>query len=399
LSRLPAALCLALAAGCTADPPAPTIREVPTPPARAVDPLRELIRNLPAPSPPALDTGRAVACARLSLACVEREYPNKPGDVLASAGDIAAPRAVHPAFFGCFDWHSAVHGHWALVRVLKAFPDLELGAEIRASLDRRLRPEVLARELSHFDSPDNRLFERPYGWGWLLRLQAELETWDDPDGRRFAAALRPLAARLAGLLAGYTGILSVPVRAGTHNNTAFAFTHALDYARAAKDAELERVLVSRSRDYFLGDRDCPGGFEPSGEDFISPCLVEADLMRRVLPGPEFAKWLDGFLPDPAGAALEPLRRPPAVLDPEDPRVGHLIGLSLQRAAAYRGIALALAQADPRRELFERLAALHAERGLRLMDGSGYGGEHWLASFAIYLLTDAGPYPAPGNGPR
>jgi hypothetical protein len=391
-----AALCLAVAAGCTADRtgPAPA-RE---PPESAVDPVGELIRSLPEPALPAFDAGRAADFARLSLACVEREYPTKPADVLAGDHEVLPPRVVHPAFFGCFDWHSAVHGHWALIRALKAFPDLGVAAEIRESLDRRLRPEVLGREAGHFDAPHNRLFERPYGWAWLLRLQAELLTFDDPDARRWAEAIRPLAARLGELLAGYTKILSVPVRAGTHNSTAYAFTHALDYARAAGDSELERILMARSLDYFLADRDCPGGWEPSGEDFISPCLVEADLMRRVLPGVEFAEWLDGFLPDVAAPGLEPLRRPPVVLDPEDPRVGHLIGLSLQRAASYQGIAGALVDEDPRRELFGRLAALHAEHGLRLMDGSGYGGEHWLASFAIYLLTDAGPYSAPGGKP-
>lgn len=392
--RLPAAaLCLALAAGCTADrreAPAPGTQ----PPAEpAGDPLRRLAASLPEAALPALDAGRAAGFARLSLACVEREYPYKPGDVLRGEADVVAPRVAHPAFFGCFDWHSAVHGHWALVRVLKAFPGIDPAGEIRASLDRRLRPEILARETAHFEDPQNRLFERPYGWAWLLRLQAELETWDDADGRRFAEALRPLASRLAELLAGYVRILSVPVRAGTHNSTAYAFTHALDYARAVGDEGLERTLVARARDYFLADRDCPGGYEPSGEDFVSPCLVEADLMRRVLPGPEFAAWLDGFLPDLAAPELEPLRRPPTVLDPEDPRVGHLIGLSLQRAAAFRGIAGALPGSDPRQEVLGRLAALHAEHGLSLMDGSGYGGEHWLASFAVYLLTDAGPYPA------
>ncbi len=399
MTRLPALLCLALAAGCTADRQAPTNAEAKGPEVPSADPLRQLVATLPGPELPAFDAGRAEAFARLSLACVEREYPNKPSDVLADDGDVVASRVSHPAFFGCFDWHSAVHGHWALVRVLKTFPAIEVASDIRAVLDRRLRPEALAREVSRFDEAGNLLFERPYGWAWLLRLQAELLTWNDPDGRRFADALQPLASRLSELFAGYTRILSVPVRAGTHNSTAYAFTHALDYARVAGDAELERILVARSRDYFLADRDCPGGWEPSGEDFVSPCLVEADLMRRVLSGPEFAAWLDGFLPDLAAPSLEPLRRPPAVLDPEDPRVGHLIGLSLQRAASYRGIGGALSEGDPRHELFGRLAALHAEHGLGLMEGSGYGGEHWLASFAIYLLSDAGPYPAAGKETR
>jgi len=394
-----AILVLVAVSGCTAER-----REAPAGAAEAglpaAEPLRELAASLEAPPLPAFDARRAAGLARLSLACVEREYPHKPGVVFAGGDEVLPPREMHPAFFGCFDWHSAVHGHWSLVRVLKLFPESEQAPEIRASLDRRLRPEIIAREVELFDAPHRRLFERPYGWAWLLRLQAELETWDDPDGRRFAEALRPLASRLGSLLVDYARILSVPVRAGTHNSTAYAFTHALDYARAVGDAELERALAARSRDYFLEDRDCPGGWEPSGEDFVSPCLVQADLMRRVLSGEEFAGWLEGFLPDIAAPALEPLRRPPTVLDPEDPRVGHLIGLSLQRAASYLGVAGALPAGDARRDLFEKLAAIHADHGLGLMDVSGYGGEHWLASFAIYLLSGAGPHaPPPARGDR
>jgi hypothetical protein len=315
---------------------------------------------------------------------------------VASGDDtVKPPRELHPAFYGCFDWHSAVHGHWAMVRLLKTFPQFELAREIRAKLDAHFTEEKIRAEVDYYRGEHARLFERPYGWGWLLRLQAELLTWDDPDARRWAGVLAPLATELAGMTRQYLETLSVPVRAGTHHSTAFALTHIHDYAAVAGDAELTGTIERRSRDFFGGDTHCPAAYEPSGEDFISPCLVEADLMRRVLPGDEFSTWLDAFLPALDSAGFAPLRTPPEVRDLKDPKIGHLIGLSFQRAAAYRGIARALSPGDRRREVFERLLAIHRDDGVAKMFDSGYGGEHWLASFAIYLLTDSGPYSQPG----
>jgi len=352
-----------------------------------------LLASLPAPAEWKLDAERAGKLAQLSLACADREYPNKTSDVADGDETVRFPRVLHPAFFGCFDWHSAVHGHWALVRLMKTvgFAD---AAKARAVLDAHFTPEKIASELAYFREPRNKTFERPYGYGWFLRLSAELRTWDDPDAKRWAANIEPLEKEITTAIGRYLETLSVPVRAGTHDSTAYAMIHAHDYATAVGDAALEKVLETRARDFYLEDQACPTAFEPSGEDFISPCLAEADLMRRVLPPAELATWLDRFFPALDAQAFAALRTPPVVKDREDPRIGHLIGLSLQRAAAYRSIASALPESDPRRAVFERLAAIHRDDGLAKMEGSGYGGEHWLASFAIFLLTDAGK-----SGPR
>jgi hypothetical protein len=351
-----------------------------------------LLAGLPEPKPFEFDAARAAEFAKLSLACVAREYPNKPSHVADGDDTVRPPRELHPAFYGCFDWHSAVHGHWAMVRLLKNFPEFALGKEIRAKLDRNLTRENIAAEVEYYRGEYHRLFERPYGWGWLLRLRAELLTWDDADGKRWAEILEPLAAEIAEMTKKYLDTLSVPVRAGTHHSTAFALTHIHDYAAVAGEVELTRVIERRSRDFFGDDERCPAAYEPSGEDFISPCLVEADLMRRVLDRQEFAAWLDRFLPALGSPEFGPLRDPPEVRDLKDAKIGHLIGLSYQRAAAYRGIASALPESDGRRAFFERLAEIHRDDAVDKTFASGYGGEHWLASFAIYLFTDAGPYP-------
>jgi hypothetical protein len=351
-----------------------------------------LLAGLPEPGEMKFDEKRAVEFARLSLGCVDREYPNKPSHVANGDETVRPPRELHPAFFGCFDWHSAVHGHWAMVRLLKTFADFPLEGEIRKVLNDHLTDERITKEIDYYRGKYHALFERPYGWGWLLRLQAELLTWDDPDAKRWAATLGPLAAELSGLTKKYLDTLSVPVRAGTHHSTAYALCHIHDYAAVAGDEQLEQIIERRSRDFYRGDEQCPASYEPSGEDFISPCLVEADLMRRVLEPREFASWLDRFLPALDGPGFAALRSPPEVRDLKDPKIGHLIGLSFQRAASYQGIARALPEGDPRAAFLQRLAAIHRDDGVGKMFDSGYGGEHWLASFAIYLLTDSGPYP-------
>jgi hypothetical protein len=395
--RVAIAVLAAALAGCTggeraADGGAPASPgAAPSPPEYS-----ELLRALPVPAAWSLDADRAGKLAALSLACLEKEYPNKTSDVADGDETVRPPRVLHPAFFGCFDWHSSVHGHWALVRLLKTVGFAESG-KARGILDAHFTPDRIAGELAYFAEPRNKTFERPYGFGWFLRLAAELRTWDDPDAKKWAAAIEPLERHIAQALSAYLDTLSVPVRAGTHDSTAFAMAHAHDYAAAVGDAALLAAVEKRARDFYLGDSACPTGYEPSGEDFISPCLAEADLMRRVLEPAEIAPWLDRFFAELDAPAFAPLRSPAIVKDLEDPRIGHLIGLSLQRAATYRGIAAALPEADPRRAVLERLAAIHRDDGLEKMTASGYGGEHWLASFAIFLLTDAGPYAAP-TGP-
>ena len=343
----------------------------------------------PQPVAAGLAPERAERLAALSLACSHKPWPNKPGHVYHGPGDLLAPERATPAFYGCFDWHSAVHGHWALLRLWRRVDGLASARAIVDLLDADLDPERLQRELAFFQQERNALFERPYGWAWLLRLYAEAAACERPACARWAAALRPLAAHLADRLRAYLDKLSVPVRAGTHPNTAFAMAHALDAARALGDEDFAAALERRARDFFLADRDCPCGYEPSGEDFISPCLAEADLMRRVLPQAAFAAWLEALLPPPDHARFAPLARPPEVRDRHDPRIGHLIGLAFHRAWCFAGLADALPAGHPRRAAYRRLAVRHRDAGLGQMFDSGYGGSHWLASFAIYLLTGSG----------
>ncbi len=345
----------------------------------------------PAPPPksmlPPLSKELASQLVRLSLDCVDRPWPNKPGHILDGEAALRPPSELTPAFFGCFDWHSAVHGHWAMLRVLTRLPDLPEADEIRKKLAAHLTPERIEKERQFFQLERSRTFERPYGIAWLLRLHAELHLSTEPEAKKWEAAVAPLAEVLRERLAQYLVKLTVPVRAGTHDNTAYAMIHALDAARALKYESFEMLLMSRARDFYLSDRTCPAAYEPSGEDFISPCLVEADLLRRVLPPKEFVTFYRRFLPPTSAPEFAKLRSPVAVSDRHDPRIGHLIGLSLQRAAALRGIAQALPQDDPERAALMQIAVRHAHDGLQQMMDSGYGGSHWLASFAIYLLTD------------
>lgn len=347
------------------------------------------MKELPDHQMPKLDQAQVSRFVRLSLDCVDRPYPNKPSHVYDGEETFRPPKEVTPAFYGCFDWHSAVHGHWAMVRVLRQFPQVPEAARIRKALDGHLQPETLRQELEFLKAKRSRTFERPYGWGWLLRLAAELHAWQDDDARRWEEAVRPVASFLAAQTADYLKRLSRPIRAGTHANTAFALVHGLDYARAVDDKGLAKAIEQRSRDFYGADTDCPTAYEPSGEDFISPCLVEADLMRRVLPRAAFVGWLDRFLPPFHSAKFRPMLETVEVRDRHDPRIGHLIGLFLQRAWSMRGVAADLPMGDRRIEVLERAARLHGHEAVKLMFDSGYGGEHWLASFAIYLLTDAG----------
>jgi hypothetical protein len=358
------------------------------PPADTPASLRRLAAGLPEASPHRLDEAQALKLVELSLRCVDQEYPNKPSDVQQSDDELLPPRKLHPAFFGCFDWHSAVHGHWTMVRVLRAFPKLRVAGAIRRALDRHLSPERIAGEVAYFQAEHHKLFERPYGWAWLLRLAAELRDFDDPDARRWAAALEPLERLLVRRTIDYLQRLSLPVRAGTHYSTAFALSHIHDYAALRADNELLGAIERACRRFYLEDHGCPTDYEPSGEDFISPCLAEADLMRRVLPAAAYRRWLDRFLPPLTSPRFEPLLRPPEVRDRRDGKIGHLIGLSMQRAWTMRGVSRALADDDLRGRVLRALADLHRDEALRLMFDSGYGGTHWLASFAIFLLSDA-----------
>jgi len=335
-----------------------------------------------------LDVATADRFAKLALACIDRAYPNKPEHTIDTAADVRSPQEFHPAFFGCFDWHSSVHGHWMLVRLLRLYPELPSAAQIRARLDSHFSAESLADETGYMDRASARSFERPYGWAWTLKLVSELEDWDDPQVKVWRERFRPLENAVVQHLSDYLPKLTNPVRTGVHPNTAFALGQALDYARRMNRKDLESLVASRSREYFGTDRACPFAYEPSGEDFFSPCLEEADLMRRVLPGPEFSRWLSGFWPALLNAK-ETVLSPAVVTDPTDPKLVHLDGLNLTRAWALRGVAGALAPSDSRRAALESLAAVHEKAGLARVSSGNYEGEHWLASFAVYLLSRAG----------
>lgn len=320
--------------------------------------------------------------ARIALAGVRREWPHSFQHLASGPADVQTPRALHPAFYGCYDWHSAVHGHWTLARLLRLFPRIAVAPEIRAALDENLTAANLAAELTYFRAPGRASFERPYGWAWLLALAAELRTGRDADSRRWARAVRPLEDFVAERFCEWLPRQRFPVRAGVHSNTAFALSLALDYARAARKRALEKTVVARSRDYFGADRAAPAAWEPGGEDFLSPALAEADLMRRVLPRAQFIAWWRAFLPElPANLAA-----PADPGDRHDPKSVHLDGLALSRAWALRGIATALPARTPGRAQLLAAADRHALASLARVASGDYLGEHWLASFALYLLS-------------
>ncbi len=333
--------------------------------------------------------GLAARFAKLALECVHREYPNKIAHVLAGDDDVRPPRELTPAFYGCYDWHSSVHGHWLLARLARLHPDAEFAPAARAALDQSLTAENLAAERDYFAPDDRRSFERPYGIAWLLQLATELREWDDATAKRWLAALAPLEALLEERLSDWLTKLTYPIRTGEHSQTAFAFGLFWDWATVAGKAEFRALLEQKIRTFHAGDRDCPLGYEPSGQDFLSPCLAEADLMRRVMPPPEYAHWLAAFLPripfDGGAGWLEVA----IVTDRSDGKLAHLDGLNLSRAWMLEGIAAGLPENDPRRPAILAAARAQAEAGLAAVTGEHYAGGHWLGSFATYLVTRRG----------
>lgn len=340
------------------------------------------------PMQPSLTLTRdhASAFARLALRGLQREYPNKPGDVLSSAADIKGPRALHPAFYGCFDWHSSVHGHWMLVRLLKMFPDVPEKQQIRAVLGEHLTAKNLQAEADYFTLPHRQSFERMYGWAWLLKLAEELHGWDEPQGREWSKNLRPLTDTIVARYLAFLPKQTYPIRTGVHPNTAFGLSFALDYARAVKHPKLRELVEERSRTYFGNDGQIPARWEPDGADFFSPSLLEADLMRRVLPAEHFTGWLKRFLPELAQGRPKSLLEPAHVSDRTDPQIVHLDGLNLSRAWCMRSLAAALPRDDPTRTVLAASARRHADAALQHVASGDYVGEHWLATFAVYMLS-------------
>jgi hypothetical protein len=333
-----------------------------------------------------LDIEQATRFAGLALRGILSEYPNAPGLVLNDSADIQSPRALHPAFYGCFDWHSSVHSHWMLVRLLRIFPDLPATESIRAALAGHLTAANLLAEAAYFNKPNRRSFERTYGWAWLLKLAEELHTWPDTEGAAWYKNLQPLVEII---IAGYLDFLpkqTYPIRIGTHANTTFGMAFALDYARTCAHRKLEMLIVERGLAYFGGEANYPAAWEPNGNDFFSPALIEADLMARLLPPAEFKSWFDRFLPGIARAEPQTLLMPVTVTDRSDLQLIHLDGLHLSRAWCMRRVASALPPPDPARSVLLESAERHAREGLAHVISGHYGGEHWLASFAVYLLT-------------
>ena len=335
-----------------------------------------------------IDPALAARFAQAALGHVTREYPNKLDHVLAGPADALGPRALHPVFFGSFDWHSCVHGWWTLFTLRRLQPDMTEAGAIGDLADSLFTPENVAVEVAYLARPESRGFERPYGWGWLLMVQAELLRHTDERGRRWAQALAPLAEAFAQRFKDFLPISTYPVRVGTHYNTAFALRLALDYAEAAGDEALGALCRDAALRWHSGDRDCQA-WEPSQDEFLSPALMEAELMRGVMTPEAFASWFDAFLPRLAEGEPATLFSPATVSDRSDGKIAHLDGLNLSRAWCWRGIAGALSAEDPRRATALEAAAVHLEAALPHVTGD-YMGEHWLASFALLaLLADPG----------
>ena len=324
--------------------------------------------------------------ATLALACVHQEYPNHISHSMQNDADVAPPRELTPAFYGCLDWHSSVHGHWLLARLARHYPQSEYAQPAREALAQSLTRENLLAETAYVSAKGRRSFERPYGIAWLLQLVTELEEWDDDEARGWRANIAPLESAMVERLVSWLPDLTYPVRSGTHSQTAFALGLALDWARATGDEAAEALIRERTQTLYGGDRACPLHYEPSGADFLSPCLAEADLMRRVLSPSTFSSWLTGFLAIPeAGDWLTPA----FVSDRSDPHLVHLDGLNLSRAWMLEGIASALPDEDPRIGVIRATANTHRIVGLEGVSPEHYAGSHWLGSFATYLVTRRG----------
>ncbi len=322
--------------------------------------------------------------SKLPLRCIKKEYPNKPSHVMNNKEDILSPRQMHPAFYGCFDWHSSVHGHWMLVKLLKMFPNLKNKNEIIESLSQNLSRENIDKEVAYLNQKNRKSFERTYGWAWLLKLAEELYTWNTPLGKKWAKNLKPLEQKMVERYMNFLPKLTYPIRTGVHPNTAFALSFGLDYARTVKNIKLENLILKRAKEYYLNDKNCPSNWEPGGEDFFSPCLMEASLMRKVLSKKEFEKWFEKFLPDFKNS---PLLIPAHVEDRSDPKIVHLDGLNLSRAWCLKGIIKGLPNNSPLIPIIKKSIDAHLEATLKYIMSGHYGGEHWLASFAIYALTN------------
>lgn len=304
---------------------------------------------------------------------------------MSHEGEVGSPQQLHPAFYGCFDWHSSIHGHWMLVRLLKEFPSLANAEEIREAIDANLQPEHIQTEVAYLSHPQRSSFERMYGWAWLLKLAEEVYTWEDEQAKEWAKALQPLADKIESLYINFLPRQTYPIRNGQHANTAFGLSFAWDYAQALDRPELAASIKEATYRYYALDTECPAHYEPGGADFLSPCLEEANLMQRILEPDAFAEWFGRFMPTIAPS----LKTPAVVTDRNDGKLVHLDGLNLSRAWCFTAIANKLPTGDPRKMPIQQIANQHIELALPNIASGSYEGEHWLASFAVYTLVVAG----------
>jgi hypothetical protein len=343
--------------------------------------------------PATLTDNAAARFADLALKCLHQEYPNHLSHTLNSDADVRPPRELTPAFYGCLDWHSDVHGHWLLVRLLRLMPQAPFAAQARAELERSFTPEKIDAEVTYLRGAGRASFERPYGLAWLLQLAGELHGWNDPDAGRWSATLAPLETEAAARIESWVPKLHYPIRVGEHDQTAFAFGLIWDWAERVNDASMSALLRDAAQRFYRHDRSCPLAYEPSGEDFLSPCLAEADFMRRVLEPQTFARWLSASLPQipkgAAGSSAHPWLSPGVVTDRADPKLAHVDGLNLSRAWMLEGIAHGLPAGDPRIPALRSAAGEHAAAALPAVTGEYYEGGHWLGTFAVYLTSRAG----------
>jgi len=395
-------ICVALLAGCcvVVAVARPTSAAPTTPPAeatRAPSASSAATSGELAAAAGTLDAAAAARFAALALKCLHQEYPNHISHTLNGDSDARPPHELTPAFYGCLDWHSDVHGHWLLVRLMRLFPDAPFVTAARTAVARSLTPQNIAAEIAYLRAAGRASFERPYGLAWLLRLAAELRRADDAEARSWAATLAPLESEVAARLESYLPKLYYPIRIGEHDQSAFSLGLIWDWAAVSGDAQMRAALIDVAQRFYSSDRNCPLAYEPSGEDFLSPCLAEADFMRRVLAPAAFARWLSAFLPQipragGAGADLTAWLPPGVVTDRADPKLAHIDGLNLSRAWMLEGIAHGLPAHDPRIPALLAAATQHAAAALPAVTGEHYEGGHWLGTFAVYLTSQAGLQP-------
>jgi len=326
----------------------------------------------------------AESFSKLALKCVQKEYPNKLDHVMNDGSEVQSPLQLHPAFYGCFDWHSSVHGHWMLIKLLKLFPELINSNEIRKALNENLSLQNIDAEVKYLNQPNRKSFERTYGWAWLLKLAEELYTWDDLQGQNWYQNLKPLADAIAKRYLEFLPKQNYPIRTGVHPNTAFGISFALDYARSIKNSQLENLLIERAKTYYSDGEEYDAKWEPGGEDFFSPSLMEAELMSKIYEQSVFERWLIKFIPKLG--ETKNILEPAIVTDRTDPKLVHLDGLNLSRAWCMLIISNRLSSSNKLKNIIMNSALAHAEAGLKYISSGNYEGEHWLASFAVYMLS-------------